>query len=473
MQAAGIFLSQKEYSILRITFLKKSMFDLDKLSKDEIKSSRSWSAESFDTCLLLAAIYPLGTLFLSWGIYGNAAEGISALGFIYSISIQWRILMVAIVILQFYIGWNLQKWPLRQAVGAVALALAASFTASFGLGVSENNAADTTETTFVALAFCTAGAVVARTGGASSILFACCICGSQISAFTRPFQEVIARVRLFFHDAYFFSYIYPVIVIIVLAFFALLVRSVFTKKALSRTGYIFLATAASIFLVAVISKEAPPIYEGDPAPVALSLFLVVLPLINAAFDWFSVGLTRMLIRQSLSQRGFYPVVYAIGDLIISCVVLIALVITLVYAVKNYGQIWTIDDNPVIRVEEILQRLRCKPTSYSNMWIYVSVLSTLVPSVINIMIGSASLCREFGPLARLISTKTERAPQLDSSTILWISAALSAQYICGAIIGAIACLVSFEILLNYVLPFIWADLSSVAEAIGTGSKISCP
>ena len=51
------------------------------------------------------------------------------------------------------------------------------------------------------------------------------------------------------------------------------------------------------------------------AQAAIILFLALLPLLNAVFDFFSIGLTRYLLRKGARKAGAQTIGFALLDLI--------------------------------------------------------------------------------------------------------------------------------------------------------------
>ena len=71
---------------------------------------------------------------------------------------------------------------------------------------------------------------------------------------------------------------------------------------------------------------------------AILLFIGVLTLANAPFDFFSLGLTRFLLRLGLDFGGIYPYMFAIMDLCISIVLITFLSIGIVLSVDLFNNL---------------------------------------------------------------------------------------------------------------------------------------
>src|SRR5262249_58832436 len=70
----------------------------------------------------------------------------------------------------------------------------------------------------------------------------------------------------------------------------------------------------------------------------LLLFLGLLTLINAPFDWASLGLTRALLRRGLELGGWWPYVLALADALAAAVIIALLAITMVIGVQAFDHL---------------------------------------------------------------------------------------------------------------------------------------
>src|SRR5262249_1701489 len=68
----------------------------------------------------------------------------------------------------------------------------------------------------------------------------------------------------------------------------------------------------------------------------LLLFLVLLTLLNAPFDWVSLGLTRALLRRGLELGGWWPYLLALADASIAGGIIALLALTMVIGVQAFS-----------------------------------------------------------------------------------------------------------------------------------------
>lgn len=78
----------------------------------------------------------------------------------------------------------------------------------------------------------------------------------------------------------------------------------------------------------------------------LLLFLGLLTLLNAPFDWTSLGLTRALLRRGLELGGWWPYLLAIVDACIAGVIIALLALTMVVGVQAFDELAVHGRNPV-------------------------------------------------------------------------------------------------------------------------------
>jgi hypothetical protein len=68
------------------------------------------------------------------------------------------------------------------------------------------------------------------------------------------------------------------------------------------------------------------------------LFLGLLPLLNAPFDWASLGLTRALLRRGLELGGCWPYLLALVDACLAGVIIALLALTMVIGVQAFDEL---------------------------------------------------------------------------------------------------------------------------------------
>jgi hypothetical protein len=135
----------------------------------------------------------------------------------------------------------------------------------------------------------------------------------------------------------------------------------------------------------------------------LLLFLGLLALLNAPVDWFSLGLTRALLRRGLELGGWWPYTLAIVDAALAAMLVWALAIFMVIGVQTFDSLAIAGGgNPVLPLAAIFNGtavnpappngISSNPTAPEYWWIYALLLSTMIPSLVDLAIGGTSLWR---------------------------------------------------------------------------------
>ncbi len=130
------------------------------------------------------------------------------------------------------------------------------------------------------------------------------------------------------------------------------------------------------------------------APRLFLLFIVMLglvPLVNIPFDWASVGVTRALLRRGCEADARSPFWLGVLDFGLGVVLLIGLAAALMAA------LWAADrltahpgTAPLIDLPRLVHRIATDPDESANWWVYLTLFSTMIPSVLNCLIGAFSL-----------------------------------------------------------------------------------
>lgn len=125
-------------------------------------------------------------------------------------------------------------------------------------------------------------------------------------------------------------------------------------------------------------------------------------MLNAPFDWASLGLTRALLRRVLELAGWWPYVLALVDALLAAVIVAVLAVAMVIGVQAYDGLAVHGGGaPVLPLDKLFNGIAAHLTAPEYWWIYALLLSTMIPSLINLMIGGASLLRGVPGLPSLL------------------------------------------------------------------------
>lgn len=366
---------------------------LSRFLNDDDRQPQYWSGPALDRCLLLALIYPIITLIVVWHLTGQTGPVQTALELdAHASLVQRGLSALFLVIFMAILISGLQPLPFQRSdlwvvirvfVGALAVAVGVSGALALAAAVSvAGNVPGAFAFAFaVALSFAFTVAV-AKTGvvsvsGAVAGSFA--VVGSSIGPGT-----VLGLLTLTFLFG---------------------VASAATVEIANRARWVVAAfTAIYLSLIAGFIGLWPLVSGIDRAPEwTLLLFLGVLPLLNAVFDWLSIGFTRWLLNTGLRKGGWWGLVFALADLIVAVVALFMLMIVMIGFLEWLNVLSAAGGgNPVFDIRGLIEILKTNPDNPSVWWIYVTVFTTFVPSMVNLVLGGLSVIRGLPGLTPWVS-----------------------------------------------------------------------
>ena len=243
------------------------------------KPAPLWTAPALDRCLLLALIYPIVTIFLIWAISGDVGPAEAALGLKSDRSGWQRGLGVAAIGLMSFAKWRFpfNSWQAISSVtvgASVIFAVASVVTFAVAAGVT----------------FAVAEAVTLGVGvGTHAVAFAFAIAVWVAVAFAGVGFGVVVISALTSAGAFGVTFAVRI-----------LSASAIYLGWQGRFLAVFLPAMTVACLVAALFL-AP--LETWKVAGPLLFFLVLLTLLNAPFDWASLGLTRALLRRGLELEA--------------------------------------------------------------------------------------------------------------------------------------------------------------------------
>lgn len=132
-------------------------------------------------------------------------------------------------------------------------------------------------------------------------------------------------------------------------------------------------------------------YLPNSEYMALLLFWLVLPLVNAPLDWLSLGVTRGLLQTARAGHhgGWSALGFGLLDLVFALVFLFLIAAVLVVATA-WGNV--VAGKTLVDLGVIFAGLRADPWSVNHWWVYFMMLSTLVPTLVHFALagGAATL-----------------------------------------------------------------------------------
>jgi hypothetical protein len=169
-------------------------------------------------------------------------------------------------------------------------------------------------------------------------------------------------------------------------------------------GFWQLAVVATLLAIAALDVTSRRYYDSQ----SITVMLVLIPLVNVPFDWLSIGLTRALLRWGCRPGAPSPLPLGLLDLALGVCLLVSLSVALVAALQVADWIIVREGGHAVgRVTDLLDRVDNDWTDPANYWAYATLFSTLIPSVLNAVIGAVSVITWWpGPLRRWVVAKIE-------------------------------------------------------------------
>jgi hypothetical protein len=158
----------------------------------------------------------------------------------------------------------------------------------------------------------------------------------------------------------------------------------------------------AIFLVCLVAPILLASNENWGTTGSILLFLGLLTLFNAPFDWASLGLTRALLRRGLELGGWWPYLLAFVDAVLASVIIALLALVMVIGVQMFDELAVRGGGkPVLPLDALFDGIGTHPEAPEYWWVYALLLSSMIPSLINLMISGMAFTRGIPSLARLL------------------------------------------------------------------------
>lgn len=118
---------------------------------------------------------------------------------------------------------------------------------------------------------------------------------------------------------------------------------------------------------------------------SLLLFMGVLPILNAFFDFLSFGMTRVLIHEGVKHRGRWTWVLGILDLGLALIFFSALGCAIIAVVTLFN---TTGQAPLLDLRATFLDIEANPDRY--WWLYIGFFSTLLPTLAHLSLSVTTL-----------------------------------------------------------------------------------
>jgi hypothetical protein len=198
---------------------------------------------------------------------------------------------------------------------------------------------------------------------------------------------------------------------------------------------------------------------------AALLFFGLLTILNAPFDWASLGLTRALLRRGLELGGWWPYVLAVVDAALAAVIIAVLTLTMVVGIQAFDVLAVHGGGTsILPLEPLFDGITAHPGAPEYWWLYALLLSTMIPSLVNLVIGGASLLRGAPGLASVLLRRLPAGRAVPTYKRTWIALLVSVQIFGGAALGIAAQGFLAVGIIGYIMPWLGLGLLDMARDV---------
>jgi hypothetical protein len=189
------------------------------------------------------------------------------------------------------------------------------------------------------------------------------------------------------------------------------------------------------------------------------LFLGPVTLVTALFGWLSLGLTRALMRRGLEREKWWPYLYAFIDALLALVVMAFLAVAMVAAVRLFDCVAAFGGGkPVFPpMLEFLHAIKADPGNPEYWWIYATLFSIMLPSLINLFIAGVSLARGAPGVSSWLMGKVREGEAVPASDRALVAIVLALEGVAGLAIAVVA-----QGFLSWII--IWQGMPRLANGV---------
>jgi hypothetical protein len=478
------------------------------------KPAPLWTAPAFDRCLLFALIYPIAAIFIIWAISGHIGPAEAALGLTPDVPGLSRVLGVAATGFSSFAFWQAILTPGWKHLIWFALFLVsggAGYSAFLSGGGWGAAIAAPAGAGVVAVAFNKAGARAGARAVADALVVVFVVTVGYLAV-----GEALEATFGIAAEVYANAAVVTVLVVVFIIGFAVAAAGAFAAAGFGAgagalaaavivpasaavavgLGLAFAVVVAvasalrstwlntaikhrwrgvfqSLFLPGMVlaclglADLLSPLRDYWRPGGPLLLFLGLLTLLNAPFDWASLGLTRALLRRGLELGGWWPYLLALVDACLAGVMIALLALVMVMGVQAFDELAVHgggEKAAVLPLDVLFDGITKNPGAPEYWWVYALLLSTMIPSLINLAISGMAFTRGIPGVSRLLLRWIPEGQDVPDYRRQLAALGVTGQMFLGAVIGIAAQAVLAWILLFHLMPAIGLDLLAIARAV---------
>jgi hypothetical protein len=235
--------------------------------------------------------------------------------------------------------------------------------------------------------------------------------------------------------------------------------------------FLLLSFQVVILLLPILifhNAAATPMQEEVWSVVGpVALFVGLLPLLKAPFDWAALGLTRGLLRRGLELGGWFSYLIALVDTVVGACLVSWLSAAIVLGVQAFNTLAAFSGGEHARIlplDTLFDGIAANPAAPEFWWVYAMLLSTMIPSLVNLTIGGASLLRGIPWITTLLLRNMPDRGAPPAFERAWMTLLLTSQLFLGGLLGIAAQVFLAYVVIGIVLPWFGLDLLDLARAV---------
>ncbi len=446
--------------------IKRALRLSNRLLGEPLASQSNWSANSFDRCLAFSTIYPIAAAFLSWSIDPETIGPISsALGLPADTNFVTKsAFFVSLFAPSILLALPRDRSPTQHRPSSLLNQIPSDGNEKDLLDLlkaesQQNRERKLEESAYAIVNFFAFGALIV-----AAITLSYFEAGIAPETIRIIVMLQFLIIFMSFSDRNFFGL--GVFFFVVIWFFSLtssgfefrdsnnyfvapfsiipmlIILGVLAQNSISLKGdkfKILLITLCFFPLSAVFTFFLNLIFDKDSIQTANLNIIFLLPLlsiVNALYDWLSIGLTRYLIRLGIRLGGIWPLIVAIVDIGVGLFLLIGLSVSIIYTAAAFTHsAQSVGLTTPLKIDTIIGGYTDVNQDVSgNLWVYLIIFTTLIPSFLNLLVGCLALVRATG-----FAFKKIKIAQIFNDGRIDLYSAI--------IIGRISFFVSFSLLIS--------------------------
>jgi hypothetical protein len=182
-----------------------------------------------------------------------------------------------------------------------------------------------------------------------------------------------------------------------------------------------------------------------------------------------VGLTRALLRRGLELGGWWPYFLALVDACLAGLIIAFLALNMVIGVQAFEELAVHgggEKAAVLHLDALFDGIANNPKAPEYWWAYALLLSTLIPSLINLAIGGMAFTRGIPGVGRLLLHWIPEGRDVPDYRRPLAALVLTGQMFAGAVLGIAAQTFLAWGILFHLMPAVGLDLLDMARAVAT-------